>query len=59
MCPECELKDKRIVELEAELKQWKWKCEDVLLTLSAIQVAICDFKVRDSCAKADGSRTNL
>jgi chromosome segregation ATPase len=48
---------KRIQVLDKELKQWQWKCADLLQTLSEINIAIAEYKVRDSGAKADGSRT--
>jgi hypothetical protein len=47
---------KRIKELEQELKAWQWKCSDALAALSAVSLAVEEYKANDAKAKAEGSR---
>lgn len=51
-----EVKDMRIKELEKKLKDWQWKCSDVLKALSSVELAVVEYKANEAKIKAEGSR---
>jgi len=46
----------KIVELEARLKESQWKCADALSALSAVGLAVEEYKANEAKARAEGSR---
>ena len=45
-CASCPDKDRHIKELQIELREWQEKCAEALAALSAIDLAVSEYKQR-------------
>jgi len=48
--------NRRISELEQQLKNWKWKCANAEQAIATIDAATAHYRTEESCAKAAGYR---